>query len=177
VYVPTPEGRTENSPGLEAWEGLRKENRPESTSSPPRGRFSASVFRKDCLTRAADFRALFSRDNLRQKRLDGISETTTLFWYKNLPVQFRAKKTAPIKCNDNKSLRCRPRPCSAALVRRSFRNADGEKRPRRGLEVLSGRFSGRRLPSPESIRAWAVLFSPFGRWRNVQTARDSKGLS
>jgi hypothetical protein len=31
-----------------------KGNRPESTSSPPRGRFSASVFRKDCLTRAAE---------------------------------------------------------------------------------------------------------------------------
>ena len=25
----SPEGRTENSPGLQAWEGLRKENRPE----------------------------------------------------------------------------------------------------------------------------------------------------
>jgi len=68
--------------GLEAWEGLRKENRPESTPSPPCGRFSASAFGKDCLTRAADFRALFSRDDLRQKRLDGISETTNLFWYK-----------------------------------------------------------------------------------------------
>jgi len=69
-----PEGRTENSPGLQAWEGLRKENRPE---------------------RAADFRALFSRDSLRQKQLDGISETTNLFWYKNLRAQFRAKETRP----------------------------------------------------------------------------------
>jgi len=51
----SPEGRTENSPGLEAWEDLRKENRPE---------------------RAADFGTLFPRGNLRQKRLDGISETT-----------------------------------------------------------------------------------------------------
>jgi hypothetical protein len=72
VFQP-PEGRTENSPGLQAWEGLRKENRPE---------------------RAADFRALFSRDNLRQKQLDGISETN-LFWYKNLRAQFRAKETRP----------------------------------------------------------------------------------
>jgi hypothetical protein len=29
---------------------------------------------------------------------------------------------------------------SAALVRQSFRNTDAEKRPRGGLEVLSGRF-------------------------------------
>jgi len=40
--------------GLEAWEDLGKENRPE---------------------RAADFGALFPKGNLRQKRLDGISET------------------------------------------------------------------------------------------------------
>jgi hypothetical protein len=82
VFQP-PEGRTENSPGLQAWEGLRKENRPE---------------------RAADFRALFSRDNLRQNRLDGISETTNLFWYKNLRAQLGAKETGPIKCNNNMSL-------------------------------------------------------------------------
>jgi hypothetical protein len=57
----SPEGRTENSRGLEAWENLRKENRPESTSSPPRGRLSPTAFRKDCLTRAADFWALFPK--------------------------------------------------------------------------------------------------------------------
>jgi hypothetical protein len=70
----SPEGRTENSPGLEAWEGLRKEDRPE---------------------RAADFRALFSRDNLRQKQLDGISQTTNLFWYKNLRAQLGPRETGP----------------------------------------------------------------------------------
>jgi hypothetical protein len=70
----SPEGRTENSPGLEAWEGLRKENRPE---------------------RGAEFGALFSRDNLCQKQLDGISETTNLFWYKNLRAQLGAKETRP----------------------------------------------------------------------------------
>ena len=46
-----PKGETENSPCLQAWEGLRKENRPE---------------------RAADFRALFRKGNLRQTRLDNI---------------------------------------------------------------------------------------------------------
>jgi len=56
--IASPEGRKQNSPGLQPWEGVGKENRPESTSSPPRGRFSASVFRKDCLTRAAGRRAL-----------------------------------------------------------------------------------------------------------------------
>ena len=50
-HFASPEGRTENTPGLQAWEGLRKENRPE---------------------RAADFRALFPKENLRQTRLDNI---------------------------------------------------------------------------------------------------------
>ena len=49
----SPAGRTENSPGLEAWEYLRKENRPE---------------------RASDFWALFPKGRLRQKPLDGIPE-------------------------------------------------------------------------------------------------------
>jgi hypothetical protein len=46
---------------------------------------------------------------------------------------------------------------SAALVRQSFRNADAEKHPRGGLEVLSGRFSRGCLPraeapTPQSLR-------------------------
>jgi hypothetical protein len=38
----------------------------------------------------AAFGALFPKGNLRQKRLDGISETTNLFWYKDLRAQFGA---------------------------------------------------------------------------------------
>jgi hypothetical protein len=46
---------------------------------------------------------------------------------------------------------------SAALVRQSFRNADAEKRPRGGLEVLSGRIYRQCLPraeapTPQSLR-------------------------
>jgi len=50
----SPEGRTESSPGLQPWERHAERIRPESTSSPPRGRFSPSAFRKDCLTRASE---------------------------------------------------------------------------------------------------------------------------
>jgi len=49
---------------------------------------------------------------------------------------------------------------SDALVRQSFRNTNAEKRPRNGLEVLSGRFF---LGTFLGLKAWAVLFSPFGR--------------
>ena len=37
MRIPIRRGGTENRPGLEAWEDFGKENRPESTSSPPRG--------------------------------------------------------------------------------------------------------------------------------------------
>jgi NAD(P)-dependent dehydrogenase (short-subunit alcohol dehydrogenase family) len=33
--------------------------------------------------------------NLRQTQRDGISETTNLFWYKNLRGQFGAEETGP----------------------------------------------------------------------------------
>ena len=125
----SPEGRTENSPGLQAWEGLRKENRPE---------------------RAADLRALFSRDNLRQKRLDGTSETTNLFWYKNLRAQLvGAKETGPIKCNNNISLHCRPIPLFG--------------RPFRAISLWVS-FPG--------LKPWAILSSPF--WRLVPNRRSAR---
>ena len=111
----SPEGRTENSPGLEAWEGSRKENRPE---------------------RAADFRALFSRDILHQDRLDGILETTNLFWYKNLRAQLGAKETGPIKCNNNMSVRCGPLPCSDALSGR-FHYACGSQAEALGYSLIA----------------------------------------
>ena len=44
-------------------------------------------------------------------------------------------------------------------MRQSFRNTDAEKRPRGGLEMLSGRFSLGPFPG---LKAWAILFSPFG---------------
>ena len=67
---------------------------------------------------------------------------------------------------------------SAALVRQSFRNTDAEKRPRGGLEVLSGRFSLGPFPG---LKAWAILCSPFGRLErgqeNVQTAERRSNLT
>ena len=54
---------------------------------------------------------------------------------------------------------------SAALVRQSSRNTDAEKRPRGGLEVLSGRFSLGTFPG---LKAWAVLYSPFGRCKTFK---------
>ena len=47
-----------------------------------------------------------------------------------------------------------------ALVRQSFRNADGEKRPRSGLEVLSGRVAeGLVYPA---LKRRAEVSCPFG---------------
>jgi hypothetical protein len=55
----SPEGRTENSPGLQAWEGLQNENRPE---------------------RAADCRALFPKKTFVESKSIGVSES-----YESLP--------------------------------------------------------------------------------------------
>ena len=58
------------------------------------------------------------------------------------------------------TIRFKLNPDSTALVRQSCRNADAERRLRRGLEVLSGRFSLGPFPG---LKAPAILFSPFGR--------------
>jgi hypothetical protein len=137
----SPEGRRENSPGLQAWEGLRKESRPESTSSPPRGRSSPSVFRKDCLTRAADFRAY-------SQKVTFVKSDSMAFQKKNSAGTIRCERDWPIKCNNNIFLRWRTIP-----VRPPFQ----------GDSVVPV------VPWPESIRAWAVLCSPFWWRRHVQT--------
>ena len=110
----SPEGRTENSPGLQAWEGLRKENRPE---------------------RAADFRALFPRGNPSPKATRWHFRN-----YESLLVQksagtIRCERDCAVKCNNNISLRWRPMPCSDALSGR-FRCACGSQASRPGLFSL-----------------------------------------
>ena len=126
VFQP-PEGRRENSPGLQAWEGLRKQNRPE---------------------RAADFRALFPKGNFVKRDSIAFRELTNLFWYKNLRARFGAKQTEP--SNVITTYLCVG---SQSPVRTPFQ----------------GDFVVRVVPRPERFRAWAILCSPFGRWRNVQT--------
>jgi hypothetical protein len=64
-------------------------------------------------------------------------------------------------------IRFKPNPDSDALVRQSFRNAVGERRPRGGLEVLSGRFSRGCLPRAE---ARGLFCFPPRRMQNVQAA-------
>jgi hypothetical protein len=81
-------------------------------------------------------------------------------------AQLAAKGTGAPALRNKLAVRFKFNPDSAALVRQSFWNADGEKRPRGGLEVLSGRFRCVWFPG---LKPWAILCSPFGRGRNVQT--------
>jgi hypothetical protein len=63
----SPEGRTENSPGLQAWEGLQKENRPE---------------------RAADCRALFPKKPSSKASRLAFQNLTNLFLVRKSKVMF-----------------------------------------------------------------------------------------
>jgi len=72
----SPEGRKQNSPGLQAWEGLRKENRPE---------------------RAADFRALF-------QKVTFFKSDSMAFQKQKSASTIRCERDRAIKCNNNISL-------------------------------------------------------------------------
>jgi len=78
-----------------------------------------------------------------------------------------ALKGRPIAKRDSQTQRSWKATWTDALVRRSFRNADAEKRPCGGLEVLSGRSPY--VCGSQALKAWAIFCSPFGRRRNVQT--------
>ena len=113
-----------------------KGNRPESTSSPPRGRFSASAFRKDCLTRAADFGALFPKGNLRQKATRWHFRNYESLLVQKSPGTIWRERDCAMKYNNSISMRCRPIPCSDALSGR----------------FPLGTFPGLEGPTPQSLR-------------------------
>jgi len=98
VCFQSPEGRKENSPGLQPWERDEQRNRPESTPSPPCGRFSASAFGKDCLTRASELGSAGNEEHV-VIRFDGpVSFTPNCA--RSLPREMpsiRFRKTLPLE--------------------------------------------------------------------------------